>query len=252
MKKNLFTVMAGVLALLIFAGCRMMTPPPEIDPNPQSVPEPLRYYGDIELYKEQRVPLAVMITASTAADEISYVDTMKNALNDSDINCVAQGVPFDIQIRMNSIYKVLTPAPQCRLNHVLEISVANADGVKVLPLWQHKTEALKSCTTAADAKALMKPQIDESIREWNKNYFRKEAGRVFKVSVLQFRTSRKLIEFDDTRYEKDISHVLYKLRRLPGVVNVRMIFSDKANRVAAFRVVYRSDIKLYEQMINQK
>ncbi len=252
MKKNLFTAMTGVLVLLIFAGCRVMTPPPVIDPNPQPIPEPLRYYGDIELYKEQRVPLAVMISASVAADEISFAETLKNALNNTDINCVAQGAPFDIQIRMNSIYKVLTPAPQCRLNHMLEISVANADGVKVLPLWQHKTEALKSCATAVEAKTLMKPQIEESIREWNRNYFRKEAGKVFKASVLQFRTSRKLIEFDETRYEKDLGHILYRLRRLPGVVNVRMIFSDKANRVAAFRVVYRSDIKLYEQMKNQK
>ena len=179
MKKSLFKKVIGTPALLLLVGCAVMTPPAVPDDNAPAVPEPLAYYGDIELFKENPVPLAVMVSAPAASEEVSLVDTLKNAMNGSDIKCVLPGSPFDIQVSINSIYKELTPAPQCRLNHMLEISVANADGVKVLPLWQHKTEALKSCATAAEAKALMRTQINESIREWNRNYFIKKTKKLF-------------------------------------------------------------------------
>ena len=62
------------------------------------------------------------------------------------------------------------------------------------------------------------------------------------VSVLRFKTTRKFIEFDPYLFETDLRVLLNELRKIDGVLAVRMIEADKEQRIASFRVVFRKDM----------
>lgn len=252
MKKNLISGTTGFLTLLLVAGCRVTTPTPITDANAQPLPEPISYYGDIELFEVRNTPLAVLITSSAASEENFVAETLKTCLNDSNINSVSPGKPFDLQISINSTYRELTPAPQCRVNHMLAISVASSDGTKLLSVWEHKTEALQAYVTLNEAKSKLVPQINESIKLWKKNHFSKEAGKILNASVVRFKMSRKLIELSPIRFEEDLRLVLNKLRKIDGVVGVRMIEANKENRIASFRILCRGNISLKDVIQKQK
>lgn len=243
MKKSLISGIVGSMALLSLCACyKVMTPQPIADANAAGLGESISYYGDIELFDEKAAPLMVLVTAPAASKDGSFAAAVKDALTSSSVNCVAPGTPYDIKLSVKSDYQELTPAPQCRMSHLLTISVDAYNGSKLQPSWSHKTETLQACTSAVAAKNNMKPQIEEVIKDWEKNHFSNEAGKLFKVSVVRFRTSRKVIEFNPTRFEKDLRVILNRLRRFNGVVDVRMIEADKENRIASFRVLYRQDI----------
>ena len=252
MKKNLISGAVGALTLLLVAGCRITTPTPIADENAKALPEPISYYGDVELFDEKSTPLVVMVANSPDAEETYISETLKSFLNKSNINCVSAGKPCDIQININSAYSELTPVPQCRLSHILSISVSACDGTKLLPVWEHKTEALRAYSTLAEAKAKLTPQIKDSIKAWEKNNFQNEAGKFFKASIVRFKMSRKLIELNPIRFEEDLRSVLNKLRKLNGVVDVRMIEANKESRIASFRVLYRDNLSLKNEIKKQK
>ena len=252
MKKKMISGTTGVLALLLIAGCRVTTPGPVADANTKALTEPISYYGDVELFDEKSTPLIVRIAPATASEDTFGVETLKNCLNRSNVKSVSLGKPCDIQISINSTYQELTPAPQCRLSHVLAISVASADGTPLLPVWEHKTETMQAYATSSAAKSKLKSQINESIKLWGKNHFRKEAGSVLNASVVRFKMSRKLIELNPIRFEEDVRAVLNKLRKIDGVVEVRMIESNKETRIASFRVLSRENISFNDEIQKQK
>jgi len=252
MKKKLLAGAAGTFAMLFVTGCQVTAPAPVADVNADALREPIAYYGDIELFDEKSTPLLVMVRTPFASGEIFLAETLKNALNKSDVNCVAAGKPFDIQIYINSGYNELTPVPQCRLEHILSISVAAADGTGLLPVWEHKTETGRAYPSTADAQKQLKPLIIESIKNWEKNNFSNEAGKVLKASVVRFRMSRKLVEVNPVSFEKDLRTVLNKLRKIDGVVAVRMIEADKDSRIASFRVLHRNDLSIKNEIQKQK
>lgn len=252
MKKNLISGIAGSLTVLMLSSCvGLMNPEPVEDPNAKPLNEPVSYYGDIEMFDEKTAPLMVKITSPVSSDDASLPEVMKNILQSSDVNCVHPGIPCDISISVNSAYHELTSAPSCRMRHLLSINVAAADGTVLLKKWEHKTETAHAYPSAADAKSKMKGMIHEAIREWEKNNFRNEAGKLFKVSIVRFRTSRSLIEFNSVRFEQDLRKILNRLRQIKGVVDVRMIEIDKANRIASFRVLYRNDVFLKNMIRKQ-
>lgn len=242
MKRRLFSGTTGILALLFAAGCRVTVPAPTPDENAKPMPEPISYYGGIDVFEKKSSPLMVKVTAPAASDEISLAETMKGVLNKSNVNCVLPGAPCDIQISVDSAYKELTAAPQCRMSHLLTISVSSPDGVMLSPRWEHKTAMAASCSTAAEAKAKLRPQINETIREWGKNNFSNEVEKNLKASVLRVKMSRSLIELNPIRFEEELRTVLNRLRKIKGVVNVRMIEANKDTRIASFRILYRDDI----------
>ena len=252
MKKKIISGMTGALALLLIAGCRVTTPAPISDANAKALPEPISYYGDVELFEVKSTPLAVMITSAAASEETFVAEILKTCLNKSDVISVSHGKPCDLQININSTYRELTPAPQCRLSHILAISVAASDGTTLLPVWEHKTEALQAYAALNIAKSKLQPQINESIKLWEKNHFSKEAGKILSASVVRFKMSRKLIELNQFRFEEDLRSVLNKLRKIDGVVEVRMIEADKETRIASFRVLYRGNISLKDVIQKQK
>jgi hypothetical protein len=252
MKRSFFTGATGILALTLFAGCRVATPAPIADSNVKALPEPISYYGEIELFDEKSSPLAVMVSAPAASDETSLAEYMKSVLNKSDITCVQPGQPCDIRISVDSSYQELTAAPQCRLSHLLTIAVSAPDGTGLQPAWEHKTETTQAYPTTADAKNKLLPLIKENIRAWEKAYFSNEAGKVLKVSVVRFKMSRNIVELNPIQFEKDLRRVLNRLRKITGVVDVRMIEADKESRIASFRVLYRKDIFQKERLKKQK
>ena len=252
MKKSLISKTAGVLALLLMAGCRVATPTPAPDDNTRPLPKPFLYYGDIELFDEKITPLAAMITTTAASDEISLAETLKNSLNRSNIICVSPGSPYDIQISINSAYQDLTPVPQCRLSHILSISAAAADGRTLLPVWKHKTEVNQAYKTSVEAKSKLRPAINESIDLWVGSRFGGEVKNVLRVSVMRFKMPRKLIELDPVYFEKELRTVSNKLRRIDGVIDVRIIEADRVNRIASFRVLYRGNGLLRDIIKKQK
>ncbi|MBQ9775749.1 MAG: hypothetical protein IJW17_06895 [Lentisphaeria bacterium] len=252
MKKMFFSGAAGAFALLAAAGCSVLTPKPLADANGEALPEPVSYYGDIELFEEKNVPLAVTVISSAASEDVSPAETMKSALTKFDVNCVPYGKPSDLKINVDSVYQEITPAPKCRLSHLLSISVSAADGTKLLPTWEHKTEVQQAYANNEEAKAKLRPQINESVNVWVKNYFNKSTENVLKVSIVRFRLSRGVGELDPLRFEGDLRKVLNRLREINGVADVRMIEADKKNRIASFRVLYRKDVFLKKQIQKQK
>ena len=73
-----------------------------------------------------------------------------------------------------------------------------------------------------------------------------------KVSVVRFKMSRNIVELNPIQFEKDLRRVLNWLRKINGVVDVRMIEADKESRIASFRVLYRKDIFQKERLKKQK
>ena len=252
MKKSLFSGAAGLMTLFLVAGCQVTTPAPIADNNSAPLPEPISYYGGIELFDEKTVPLAVMVKSAAAAEETAFAETLKNILNKSNVISVPDGKPCDIQIIVNSDYQVLTPAPQCRLKHTLAITVAAADGTKLLPVWSHKSELQQAYPSFADAKNKLDPQIKESIKAWEKNNFVSDAEKAFKVSVVRFRMSRRFIELNPIQFEKDLRIVLNKLRRIDGVDDVRMIEANKETRIVSFRILSRKNMSLKNEIRKQR
>ena len=72
------------------------------------------------------------------------------------------------------------------------------------------------------------------------------------ASVVRFKMSRKLIELNPIRFEEDVRAVLNKLRKIDGVVEVRMIESNKETRIASFRVLSRENISFNDEIQKQK
>ena len=252
MKKKIFSGVTGLLASVMIAGCRVITVSPVADANAKALPEQISYYGDVELFEVKRTPLAVMITSPAASEENFVAETLKTCLDKSNVICVSPGSPCDIRISINSTYRELTPAPGCRLNHILAISVASADGTQLLPVWEHKTEALQAYATLNAARAKLKPQINASIKHWEKHHFSKEAEKVLNASVVRFKISKRLIELDPLHFERDLRAILNKLRKINGVVEVRMIEAERRTRIASFRVLYRKNISLKDEIQKQK
>ena len=244
MKKHLIAGITGSVAILtLLTGC--VTEPNALEnPNAPAKSEPLSYFGSIDAFEERSVPLAVAVTVQPSSDSLPLADTLTNTLNKSDVQCVAAGQPFDVQIAVNSAYSELTPAPQCRLFHRLTISVADTAGTMLLPIWEHKTDTIQAYSSLTEAQTALRGQINESIRLWEQSKFRNEAGRCLKASVLRYRMSRPLIDLNPIRFEKDQRYVLNRLRQIPGVVTVRIIEADRNTRIASFRIVYRNDLML--------
>ena len=252
MKRILVTGALSVFALLLTVGCEVTIPQPIADGNSPALPEPISYYGDVEFFDEKRAPLSVSVTEAAGAEALFLADTLKKALANSGINCVAPGKNCDIRLTIDSGYRELTPAPQCRLAHQLSISVAAADGRRLQPVWQHKTETVQAYLTADAAKAGMKSQISKSVELWQQKKFDREVTSALKVSIVRFRMSRGLVELDPIRFEKDLRIVLNKLHQLKGAVDVRLIEANKETRIASFRILCRNGVSLRKQIQDQK
>lgn len=250
--KNLFSILAVSLTLLTFLnGCLVYTPRNVADVNAPGLPEPISYYSGIQLFDLRQVPLVVAVNSSPA-DELSLAATLKELLQQPDVQCVSFGRPCDLQISVKSDFEQLTPAPNCRLSHTLTLSVATANGAQLVPYYDHKTDSLDSYATAAEAKAKMLPQINKSLKVWERNHFRTAAGTPLKAALLRFRTHMPFIEVDPLNFEEDLRKILNKLRQLPGVADVRLIESNKNDKLASFRVLYRSHIVLLDEIKKQK
>lgn len=252
MYRNTFYSAAGALALMLFAGCRTVTPAPVADANAEGIQENIYYYGDIELFDESSTPIAAAITTTDADGENAFAAALTSALQYSGVTCVTPDKPCDIRINIKSDYNELIPAPQCRMNHILTIFATYADGRKLLPPWEHKTEHQQPYPTAAEAKAKMVPQICRSIKSWGERNFNSPAEMFLQASVVRFKLSRKLIELNPIRFEEELRSVTAQLRNIRGVVFVRMIEADKANRIASFRILHRGKISFKNQFRKQK
>ena len=251
MKKSIFSVFAGAsfAALSCLCGCSQITPAPVKDANAPAIPASIdRYSSDILLFEERRVPLMVRVACAPSADEVSVAGVLNDVLNSGNIQCAAAGKPFDVQINIRSEYKELTPAPGCRLNHMLTLNVSAADGTRLLPEWTHKTEGLQAYSTAAEAKAKMLGQVKESIKVWNKNVFSNETDRAFRVTIVRFRLSKRFIELPLDYINRDLKLVRDKIKSIDGVYDLRMIEVDTQNRIATFRILHRSDVALAKQI----
>lgn len=252
MNRNFISSVTGLFILTLAVGCRVTMPTPLADVNASALAEPISYYGDIELFDEKSTPLSVKVAAPASSDDISLIETLKDAVNKSDVNCTAFDKPCDIQIYINSAYQELTPAPQCRLSNSIAISVAAPDGTMLLPIWQHKTQNMQAYSTAADAKNKLRPVINETILAWEKNNFRREVVKNLNVSIVRFKMSRRLIELDPIRFEKDLRLIINKLRKLAGCIDVRTIEANKETRIVSFRILHRNGLCVKDEINKQK
>lgn len=240
MKRMILNLTACIAAVMYFTGCAY-TPPAIKDPNATGKPVPIPAFAtDIILFDYQAVPLSVAVNNAFSTDEAALAATLKGLLQQTDVNCVAPGTPSDIQINVKSEFEELTPAPNCRLSHTLSVAVASSKGAVLSASWQHKTDSLNAYSTLAQAKNKMMPQINKNLKFWEANKFRTSSGTIFKATILRFRTSSPLIEVNPFTFEEDIRKITNKLNTIPGVIEVRMIESDKADKLASFRVIHDS------------
>lgn len=245
--------MTGILSihlLLLLTACAPEPVQPLTDPNAPPLKEPVTYSDRVQLFDEKRYPLAVRLIPSLSADGQYFNETLKKVLQDQGIDCVLPGKPYDIQIRLDSAFQKLTPAPQCRMSHILTLSVTAPNGTRLLPVWSRKTEMTRAYSTEEKAKNKLLPRINANIAAWGKIDFRNNVAKNLRVSVVRFRLSHKLIELDQKRFEKEQIQILNRLRRIKGVADVRMIEASRKNKTASFRVLFRSDI-LHSKQINR-
>lgn len=252
MKKNLILCSVCAITGILLQGCVLVTPQPIGESNAPEIAVPMYHYGNITLFEELRVPLQVAIVPAASMNEPSLIAAMQKYLQQSDVKCAAPGAPCDVRININSIYRVLTAAPQCRLSHTMIISTTAADGTKILPERKWQAENQQAVATEALAKAKLLPLIDRNIQLWERNYFRKETGKRLKVTILRFKMSKNLIELNPIHFERDLINVNKRLRSIKGVSNVRMIEVDKKTRLVAFRVLHHSNVNLKYEINKQK
>lgn len=232
-------------ALLFCAGCGVITPQPIANPNSGPLPEPVSYYGETQLFAENKDKLRIKINTNLSYSDPRLAEHAVSMLKDVDYATVGNGEPFDIQLTVKSSFKQITPPPQCRVRHTLQINIASAEGIQLFAPWSRYTESNVVRPTFAEAQAGLMPTVNKHLESCIRNAVISDGRAILDVSILRFKTTRNVIEFDPYLFETDLRLLLNKLRKIKGVLAVRMIESDKKQRVASFRVVFRKDIIPY-------
>lgn len=242
MKKTTYHVLLGAVALTCLAcGCAVH-PGPLANPNSQPLPEPIRVWGDNELFEESKTPLAIRVVNAPTSEEFSLSQRLQGSLNTFSSRADESNAPCDLQIMVDSDFREIAPAPQVRMYHLLTINTASADGTQLIDNWQHKSECAEAFTSAEECKTKLLNSAANSMNDWVRKSFFTQTGQLLEVSVVRFRLAKYLIDLNFYRIETEQRAVLNKLRSTPGVCNVRMIEFDADKRIASFRVLYRKDM----------
>lgn len=240
-QKTTWSICSALLVLL-GAGCGVVHPKPVSNPNAAGLPEPVSYYGNTQLFAENKDKLRIKVNTNFSNSDIRLAESAVAMLQDVDYSTVGKSDPFDIQISVKSSFKQITPPPQCRVRHMLEINIASVDGIQLFAPWTRSTESNVVRPTYAEAQSAIMPAVKRHLATCIRNAVISDGRALIDVSVLRFKTTRKFIEFDPYLFETDLRVLLNELRKIDGVLAVRMIEADKEQRIASFRVVFRKDM----------
>ena len=241
MKTRILCSMTITAVAVLFMGCAMH-PEPVLNANAAPISEPIHFpiiWGDNELFEEKNAPLAVRVVPSVASQENKLSEHLKARLNNAYIRSVESNEPWDMQINVNSEFKQIAPAPQLRMYHLLEIGITTPDGLPLFPTWGHKSEVAEAYSEEEACRNKLLYSATRGIDNWMKNIFKTGNGQAFRVSVLRFRITHYLIDFNFARMETEQRKLLNQLRKINGVCNVRIIESNYKNKIVSFRVLYR-------------
>ena len=238
MKKNnnLYLLMLG--AILLLSGCVMY---PDKNVGDVALPEPLPVFGKNHIFEERQAN--IKISVASQGSENAITENAKRFLRGRDFITVTEfGKAYDVIINFSSSFRQIAPAPRCILLHNLGITVSSSSGVALLSPWQHKTESTTPSKNFEIAKNFLITDINNSIENWIKNSFLPQINQNVKASILRYKVRRDLIEIDPTIFETEIRTLLNNLRSVPGVISVAMVEANSKDRIASFRVCYRSDV----------
>ena len=237
MKQTTTLICASALSLLCGA-CNYVAPTPLADENAPAIVEPLPFYRSLQVFEERSVPLCYTVTAS---DNCPISGLVKNSLRRGEAVLAKDGSPCDVQLKVTHTLKnikISTPVPQTR--YMLNVQIfMNAPRVSSQQLlWQTEVSDQKAYASAETAQAALTQQLGSVL---DTKALLADTERSLGVSVLRIATSRNLVDFNANTFETDVRSALDEVRRINGVLNVRMIEADKNNRTVSFRVLYRRD-----------
>lgn len=237
MKHTTILLCASALSLLSCA-CNSVTPAPIANENGQALAEPIPFYRGMQVIEEKNVPLCYALPAS---GDCRIADQVKTALRRSNATLVTAGSPSDVQLQVTHSLKNLkisTPTPQTRYALGVQVTMNLAPGGARQVLWQTEVSDQKAYTSAETAQNALIQQLASAL---DKEDLLANAERTLGVSVLRIAASRELVEINSGKFDTEISQTLSTLRKINGVMNVRLIEADNANRIASFRILYRKD-----------
>lgn len=236
MKNKQTTIVLCASALSMFCcACHYVAPTPLENENAPALVEPLPFYRNMQVFSEKNVPLCYTVSASGSSQ---IAELVKNSLRRSNAVLVEAGTPCDLQLKVShnlKSIKITSPTTQTRYSLDARVTMNFPTGGTSRVLWQTEVSDQKAYSSAEAAQNALTTQLEAKL---NGKELLANAERTLGVSILRIATSRDMVEFDANRFEADITTALNELRKINGVLNVRMIEADKNNRTVSFRVLY--------------
>lgn len=243
MKTMKTTMILGISALSLLCGaCGHVVPAPVADSNAAALGEPIPYYRNLQVFDEKNVPLCYALPANKSEISAMVVHTL--AQNGAVLVDAAK--PYDAKLEVGHFYRSQTitePTPQKRYSLSVNMALITSQGVKLQDLWSTEVSDQKAYDAEAVAQQALLKRFNTVLKEKGAaKTFLKNTESKLAASVLRFATSRDLVEFSSSQFDADVRTVLNHLRKMDGVLEVRLIEADTANRILSCRVLYRKDV----------
>ena len=232
----------AALGMLLAAGgigCARYTPPP-VNPDARVEHSVSKYEAFV--FDEEPVPIRVCLSLRSVEDNgfaQAYEHALKMHLEAHKATIVADERDADIAIDIYTSIKEITPVPMCRVKQQTKLTFKDSKGNPLMNPWTHESAMPKGVKDADEARRMVREESIRALSEWfSINYqIMTVKEKSLASSVFRIKAERGLVSFN-TRGEKVATGMLYDIKAIPGVIDVRLVEKDFKAMAFSYRVFY--------------